>query len=263
MKTCVVIFPIYKAPTQIELAFIENGLKLTQGFKQVIVAPEGLMVDTSFGLLEQLEVKRFAKHYFESISGYNQLLLSKGFYTAFGLFDYMLIHQADVYLFKAELSLWCEKDYDYIGAPWFRPSKLNRNGLFNFLQKIKLAFKKNKIYGNRYNKVGNGGLSLRKISTAIKVLEQTDKNIILKYTKTQGDAFNEDIFWSLEAPKIADFKIPDWQEAMHFAVEFYPEIAYQYLDEQLPFGCHAPLKHNPNFWRKFIPAIDLRSLKTS
>ncbi|WP_316787190.1 DUF5672 family protein [Pedobacter frigiditerrae] len=255
MKSCVIIFPLYQKPTAIELAFLENGLQLTKGFKQVIVAPEGLIVDSSFGLLEQLEVKRFAKHYFEGISGYNQLLLSKGFYTAFGLYDFMLIHQADVYLFKDELQAWCEKDYDYIGSPWFRPDKLNRNALYNLVQKIKLSFKENKVYGNRYNKVGNGGLSLRKISSALKVLTIVNPSLLNKYIKAKGDAFNEDVFWSLEAPQIVEFKIPQWEEGMEFAVEFHPAVAYKYLGETLPFGCHAPLKHNPEFWKKFIPII--------
>ncbi|TCC87011.1 hypothetical protein EZ428_22675 [Pedobacter frigiditerrae] len=255
MKRCVVIFPLYQKPTAIELAFLENGLQLTKGFKQVIVAPEGLMVDKSFGQLEQLEVKRFAKHYFEGISGYNHLLLSKGFYTAFGLYDFMLIHQADVYLFKDELQAWCEKDYDYIGSPWFRPDKLNRNAVYNLGQKIKLSFKKNKIYGDRYNKVGNGGLSLRKISSALKVLAVVEQSLLNKYIKAEGDNFNEDIFWSLEAPLFAEFKIPQWEEGMKFAVEFHPAVAYNYLGETLPFGCHAPLKHNPEFWKKFIPII--------
>lgn len=255
--SCVVVFPLYQVPSSLELAFLENGLRLTQGHKQVIVAPEGLQIDEAYGQLQQLEVKRFAKHFFEGISGYNQLLLSKAFYKAFALFDYILIHQADVYLFKDELKLWCEKNYDYIGAPWFRPDKLNRNGLFNFWQQLKLVFKKNKLYGQRYNKVGNGGLSLRKVQAALQVLDQVDAAVLKPYTQTEGDAFNEDIFWSLEAPKIkTGFRIPDWQEAMHFAVEFHPEIAYRQLGQTLPFGCHAPLKHNPEFWRKFIPEMN-------
>lgn len=255
MKSCIVIFPLYQKPTATELAFLEQGIKHTKGFKQVIIAPEGLVVDNAFGLLEQLEVKRFAKHYFDGISGYNHLLLSKGFYAAFGLYEYMLIHQADVYLFKTELQDWCEKDYDYIGAPFFRPDKLNRNAAYNLLQKAKLSFKKNKIYGNRYNKVGNGGLSLRKISTALTVLEKVNQPLLNQYIKSEGDEFNEDIFWSLEAPQIIDFKIPLMDEGMKFAIEFHPEAAYKYLGEELPFGCHAPLKHNPDFWKKFIPAI--------
>jgi hypothetical protein len=255
MKSCVIVFPLYQAPTETELAFLENGLKLTKGNKQVIVAPEGLDVDGAFGLLEQLEVKRFAQHYFDGIAGYNQLLLSKAFYGTFSLFDYVLIHQADVYLFKDELSIWCEKNYDYIGAPWFRPEKLNRGTIFNAAQSLKLSFKKNKLYGNRYNKAGNGGLSLRKVSTALNVLTEVDPALLKKYTSSSGDEYNEDIFWSLEAPQVADFKIPEWQEAMHFAVEFQPSTAYEYLNQKLPFGCHAPLKHEPDFWRKFIPFI--------
>jgi len=257
MKSCVVIFPLYKAPNKLELAFLERGLKLTNGYKQVIAAPEGLIVDESFGQLERLEVKRFAKHYFESIRGYNQLLLSKGFYTAFALFDYMLIHQADVYLFKDELNFWCEKDYDYIGAPWFRPDQLNPSKPIKIWQNIKLYFKKEKLYASRHNKVGNGGFTLRKINSALKVLEKAKSGLLRKYTHSDGAAFNEDIFWSLEAPQIIDFKIPEWEEAMHFAIEFNPSVAYKYLNEELPFGCHAPLQHDPTFWEKHI--IELKN----
>jgi hypothetical protein len=259
MKTCIVVFPLYGTPSEIELAFLENGLNLTQGFKQVIVAPEGLIIDQSFGLLEKLEVKRFAKHYFDGIRGYNQLLLSKVFYRAFALYDYLLIHQADVYLFKNELSFWCEKGYDYIGAPWFRPNLLNQSKWKQTLHNIKFFFKKNKVYASRHNKVGNGGLTLRKVSSSIEILEQIDPGLLKKYTDMDGDGYNEDIFWSLEAPQVMPFQIPTWEEALHFAIEFNPTVAYQYNNAQLPFGCHAPMKHAPEFWKAFIPVLNLQN----
>ncbi|MES2653896.1 MAG: DUF5672 family protein [Bacteroidota bacterium] len=256
MKSCVVVFPLYKNPDPLELLFLENGIRLTKGFKQVLVAPEGLLIDSSFGLLEQLEVKRFSKHYFEGIRGYNQLLLSRGFYTTFALFDYILIHQADVFLFKDELASWCEKNYDYIGAPWFRPDRLNRGFLFNLLQTVKLAFKKNKVYANRCNKVGNGGLSLRKVNTALKVLDTVPQSLLKQYTHAEGPEFNEDIFWSLVAPTVLQsYIVPEMSEAMQFAIEFEPAKAYEILHQNLPFGCHAPLKHDVEFWKKFIPAL--------
>lgn len=255
MNTCAVVFPIYKLPTPIDFAFLENGINLTKNHKQFIVAPESLQIDNSFGELASLEIKYFPKYFFEGIAGYNKLMLSKDFYSTFNSFDYILIHQADVYLFKNELDLWCAKGYDYIGAPWFRPDKLNKGFLFNLLQKLKIAFKTNKTYAQRHNKVGNGGLSLRKINKALEVLNDIDENILNQYTQTPGEAFNEDIFWSLKVPELYDFKIPEWQEAMAFAFEFYPETAYQYLGQQLPFGCHAPLKHNIEFWKKFIPHL--------
>lgn len=256
MNNCVVIFPLYKTPSKLELSFLENGLEKTNGHLQIIIAPEDLVIDQSFGQLINLEVKRFAKHYFESINGYNKLLLSKDFYEAFAHFEYMLIHQSDVYLFKDELDIWCEKKYDYIGAPWFRPDKLQKDGMYKIIDLIKNYFKKNKVYANRHNKVGNGGLSLRRIETALKVLSIVPIKLLDQYLNLESNGFNEDIFWSLEAPLIlADYKIPKWEEAMHFAVEFKPSIAFKYLDENLPFGCHAPLKHEPEFWKQYIPEL--------
>lgn len=255
MKSCVVIFPLYQKPTELELSFLENGLAKTAGHKHIIVAPDDLIIDESFGLLQQLEVKHFSKKFFSDIAGYNRLLLSKKFYQAFIQYDFLLIHQADVFLFKAELNEWCAKDYDYIGAPFFRPEKLNRNLAYNLFQKIKLTFKKNKIYGSRHNKVGNGGLSLRKINSALQVLDKIDPMILNKYLQTKGCAFNEDIFWSFEAPLVVKLNIPNWEEALRFAVEFHPAVAYAYLGKKLPFGCHAPLKNNPIFWKKFISSL--------
>lgn len=256
MSNCVVIFPIYRILNELELSFLENGLDKTKGHKQIIIAPEGLIIDQSFRQLEILEVKRFPKPYFESINGYNKLLLSKDFYATFSLFEYMLIHQPDVYLFKNELDYWCERNYDYIGAPWFRPDKLNKGSILSFIEKTKQSFKSNTVYCSRYNKVGNGGLSLRNIKTALKLLSITPQKLLDKYLNSEGCDFNEDIFWSLEAPLIlTEYKVPKWEEAMHFAIEFQPSIAYKYLNKTLPFGCHAPLKHEPEFWKEFIPKL--------
>lgn len=256
MKSCVIIFPLYQAPTKIELAFLENGYQLTQTHKQVIVAPEGLAIDERFGMLQQLEVKRFSKHYFEGISGYNQLLLSKSFFQTFQLFDYLLIHQADVFLFHDNLQEWCEKDFDYIGAPWLRPNKLKESYIQKLISTLKLTFKRNKLYAKRANRVGNGGLSLRKISTALKVLNLVKESQLKPYLNSEGAAYNEDIFWSLEAPLLLpEYRIPPLMEALKFAVEFAPQSALKLLNEELPFGCHAPLKHDPEFWKTHIKPL--------
>ncbi|MCY1534375.1 hypothetical protein D9M68_697450 [compost metagenome] len=168
----------------------------------------------------------------------------------------MLIHQTDVFLFKNELQQWCEKNYDYIGAPWFRPDKLNPNFVSAKMQQLKLVWKKNKVYANRHNKTGNGGLSLRCIRTALEVLDVVKPTLIKKYRESASHEYNEDIFWSLEAPAVlTGYRTPGLEEALHFAIEFEPEKAFAYINRELPFGCHAPLKHHPDFWRKFIPVL--------
>lgn len=257
-KQCVVLFPVYQSLSKIEYNFLENGLYKTEGFTQIIIAPESLIVDSSFGNLQHLKVERFSNHYFEGIAGYNKLMLSLEFYNRFKDYEYLLIHQADAYLFKNELEYWCKKQFDYIGAPWYRSSKLNKGFIFDFIYKNlwqPLLVKKRKN-GWLYNKVGNGGLSLRKINTAINILEITPRELLNTYINTTSTAYNEDIFWSIEAPGInKGFKIPACFEALQFSVEFEPKIAYKHLNYKLPFGCHAPLLNDKSFWKDFIPAI--------
>lgn len=255
-KKCVVIIPIYRKLQPEELHFLENGLIKTEGFEQVIVAPLELNIDDSFGGLQSLRKERFPNHYFENIAGYNQLMLSIDFYNRFANFEYLLIHQADVYLFKNELDYWCNQSYDYIGAPWYRSEKLNKGALYSWLYR-KLwqpILAKNRKNGWLYNKVGNGGLSLRRIPSAIKILTQCNPSLLNSYLHASSSNYNEDVFWSVEA-KIIDktFKIPDWKEALKFSIEFEPEKAIEELANTLPFGCHSPMLFEPDFWKKYIP----------
>src|SRR5690606_26030388 len=151
-----------------------------------------------------------------------------------------------------------KKGFDYIGAPWFRPDKIKKLWHNEFLFKIKdsLKFAQNSKYLDRHNKAGNGGLSLRKIKSAIKVIEAAPENILNAYLNADTPDYNEDIFWSLEAPLIQKgFKIPDLKMALNFAIEFQPKEAFEYINRKLPFGCHAPLVHDKNFWKEHIPGI--------
>lgn len=78
-------------------------------------------------------------------------MLSVNFYRSFKEYEFMLIYQLDSYVFRDELLDWCEKDYDYIGAP------VHNFILDNFSQRIDIA-------------TLNGGFSLRKINSALRVL---------------------------------------------------------------------------------------------
>ena len=65
---------------------------------------------------------------------------------------------------------------------------------------------------------------------------------------------NEDGFWAFFAPTYNPiFRIPDTETALRFSFEINPRLCFEQVGGRLPFGCHAWEKHDPEFWRRFIP----------
>lgn len=258
-KQCIVVFPVYKSINEIERECLEQAVIMTEEFTKVFIAPDSLILDDSFASLSNIDVIRFPDKYFEGIAGYNELMLSLEFYQRFEDYEYMLIHQTDAYLFKPELSYWCLKGYDYIGAPWFKPKKILKTKIYNFALRFFpfLYTERAKRRHSLYNNVGNGGLSLRRISSFKHILEVVPSILLDKYKSNDATDHNEDVFWGVEALRLNKaFKKPDWKEALKFSLEEYPSIAYKMNKEQLPFGCHAFNVHETDFWKQFIAPLN-------
>lgn len=77
-------------------------------------------------------------------------------------------------MFKDELTAWCNRGFDYVGAPWTIKKKYE-NPIYKPVLAIKSFIYKLKVKPSRYawlgNKVGNGGLSLRKVDTHLKAVQ--------------------------------------------------------------------------------------------
>jgi hypothetical protein len=125
---------------------------------------------------------------------YSQIFMTEGFYN-FIPTETFLVFQTDSMIFKENkdlIKLFLQ--YDYVGAPWVSD-----------------------------NKVGNGGLSLRKKSKMIEII------------KSKGYVhLNEDIYFSSDVDNKIQYNVPDYTIAKLFSVEtlFYDR----------PFGIH-------NCWR--------------
>jgi hypothetical protein len=234
----IIVIPIYKEKlTELEKASLVQCCKILGKHDISLVCPSGLNVKEYSDVLNKFgarfKIQEFDNGFFESTKTYNLLMLSADFYKRFIAYDFMLIYQLDAYVFKDELDYWCEQGYDFIGAPWNR---------YDFLR--------NKIH---LIEVGvNGGFSLRKISSFIKVLsDEGNGKIILKDFISSGR--NEDGFFSIQAKMIDQtFKVAPYGVAMNFSFEYKPEKLYEMTGHKLPFGCHAWSKCNPQFWKKFI-----------
>lgn len=237
MKVLVVI-PLYKAsPNDNEIKSLIQCFKILKNHPIKFITFKELNVKKyieEIGLCNNYSFEYFDKSYFESINGYNKLMLSKSFYKPFIKFNYLLIYQLDSWIFKDELLKWCNKGYDYVGAPWV-------NWPWSDYQSKNLTIVRkclNKLGVNNFNLVGNGGLSLRKVNSCI-------ANLILFYFNASRFKQNEDYFFSFFITSYNPFfKVAPFSEALKFSFDVNPQVAFELNNQDLPMGCHA--------WHKYL-----------
>lgn len=250
---CAIVIPVYKELTDKyeELSF-RQCLKILHNHPVFLLTHKNLPLSSYERVAVEYNIKLgcvfFDASFFTGIAGYNRLMKSKALYQSFLAYHYILIYQLDAFVFRDELEYWCMQGYDYIGAPLF----INH-------QNISMAI------------VGNGGLSLRKVSFCLRVLSWKWPLLTYKYYNKikylpfilgwennisyyKKNELNEDRFFSdfLHDTYIHS-NLPTPERAAYFAFERYPSYLYQECNKQLPFGCHAFMKYEyDSFWKQFI-----------
>jgi hypothetical protein len=211
-----------------------------------------LLVPDNMNLGEEYKdffIKKIKKNNFSSLQDYNNMMLSKEFYQLFSDYEYILIYQLDALVFSDQLAKWCQKRYDYIGAPWFKAEVLRALGI---------RFHR--------NSVGNGGFSLRRVQAFIDVLTERNHLDTIKrkpfnifhfmisfFSNPPSKQENEDLFWSFEAKRyLPSFKIPSPEIAVSFAFEVGPRYCFSRNNNTLPFGCHAWDRYDRKFWEPYL-----------
>lgn len=261
-----IAIPLYKEkPDRLELLSLQQCMNILHQHPFIFFVPESL--NTIFyqeycANKISFKFQKFKDNYFSGLKSYNKLMMSPVFYRQFSMFEYILIYQLDAWVFRDELLYWCKKGYDYIGAPWFKGWDKASPGA--------------ECIG-----IGNGGLSLRKVSSHRRVLHsfsyikkprelfnnfKINKNFnefteFIKRLTIKNNTFylfndyksNEDYFWGSVVPaNFKWFKLPPVSEALKFSIEVNPSHFIK-KEEELPFGCHAWQKYEPEFWKKYIP----------
>ncbi len=252
-----VIIPLYKNNlSTLEKRSLRQAYTVLSGHPLAIIKPEKLDVTSVLKEFPKVEIISFKNEYFDGIAGYNQLMLSTELYARFLDYDYMLIHQLDAYVFQDDLLEWCSKGYDYIGAPWLKKPvyqwPLVRQYM-SLLLKISHWLKKpNKQM--LWNRVGNGGLSLRKVKSHHETTLRLKDKINFYLEQERSHFYNEDVFWGTEVNRNGIvFSYPDAKEALGFAFDKYPSLCYKMNGNKLPFGCHSWYKRKmKKFWKPII-----------
>ena len=235
----IIIIPVYNTnPKKTELASLQQFSKVYNWKYDVrIICPDDFsdeeVVDyiTLLNAPENVYVqyKRYDSKYFKTTESYSQLLKLNSFYNDYADYDYMLILQTDVWTLSLDnIDEWINKGFDYIGAPILT----------------------NKQHWPSSPCCGNGGLSLRKISSFIKYT--SNKEIIDILNK--NDVYNkyEDVFFCEGISQYMYIDMPTWQECAEFAWDMNPDILWDYTGGEFPhIGIHAWPKNMP-FWKDKI-----------
>jgi hypothetical protein len=266
--SAVILVIVHKAePSSFErVSLIQCGKVFTRR-RIVFICPEGLDVSEYRQLCPSADVEFIDPSWQKDYAQFNRLKVVPLLYEKFSSYQYILFYEPDAFVFRDELDKWCAEDYDYLGAPWFEGFS-SKEGEGNFMG------------------VGNGGFSLRKISSHLKVLNtfslvtSVSENLAKrsKYGVTVKDKvkhtvgflldltirnnthkwFNnfagyEDQFWGMKvAKKFEWFRVPDYPQAAAFAFEMQPRRLFELNGNQLPFGCHAWWKYDLEFWKPHI-----------
>ncbi|MCE7068260.1 DUF5672 family protein [Dyadobacter sp. CY326] len=237
-----VVIPVYKSVlNDNEKLSLKQCMKVLGDYPVQIVKPASLDLSAVKEAYPAIELISLDDVHFKGIAAYNRLMISIEFYKLFIKYEYILIYQLDAYVFRDALSEWCNKGYDYVGAPSLHMPEydaLDADAHETFAS----AFDKHRV-------VLNGGLSLRRIPAIIRYLKIY--NAI--YPAWLG---NEDMLFSQEATRLIPMKLflktPSWRNALAFAFEKSPAATYTLMQHKLPFGCHAWERYDPQFWSAFI-----------
>jgi hypothetical protein len=245
-----VVVPVYR-PTldEHEALSLRQCVDVLGSHPLVLAAPRSLDIGAyPLRTAEVDQVLRFDDSCFTGRDAYNRLLLAPVFYDSLRRFRYILIHQLDAFAFSDELCSWCDRGYDYVGAPWLEawPERVFRS-IMSSGGRLARTMKRGLCCAHGRNiRVGNGGFSLRKVSSFRRVARLA-RPVAAAWTR------NEDVFWAMWAPNFTPgFCVPSMDEAMAFCVETAPRAAFASLGARLPFGCHAWTRHDPEFMQPFI-----------
>ena len=172
--------------------------------------------------------------------------------------EYLLICHTDAWIFRDELADWCRRGYDCVAAPWVRRKVYDLPILKQYLRwRLRRAERAGRmIRQSLYGKIGNGGLSLRRVESFRAACEKYGDEIE-RFCSMGNHLGNEDVFWAV-VPE--GFRYPSQEEALRFAFDTNPRYCYRLCGSRLPMGCHSWSKPRMwRFWQQIIPLPDAAS----
>lgn len=264
---CAIVVPlsINNYFTCYEMISLRHLNKYLGAYPIYFIAPKGSTI-----AYEHHKIIFFPRRFFGSAKSHGKLLLSIQFYKKFSAYKYILFYHLDSLVFSSNLDQWCDRDFDYVGAPWLQckdspwvTSARVGNGGFALLKIQKAVeilskyYRKNPfIYGTSIIEVCWFILYLEKFIDYFNWMDQklmTKVKNLRAYLEKKLPDQNNDIFWSDIANNFdPEFRVASFEDGIKFAFEVCPEDCFIANSYQLPFGCHAWNRYNKKFWEPHI-----------
>jgi uncharacterized protein DUF5672 len=239
------------------------------GYEKYLIAPAGSQVHRA-----GFRTVPFPRKFFGSVAAHNHLLMWPGFYRTFQNYEYILIYHLDSLVFSDALGTWCNAGWDYIGAPWLpcddtpwvKEPRVGNGGFT--LMKVRSVLR---VLRNRYRQEPVRYLAdlltrnRARTWPLFALLERvhlmfpkwrTVSRAVNYWQMIQNPSVhgrNNDFFWSYDAERYwPQFRIAPVDVALQFAFEAAPKVCFELNGRRLPFGCHAWMKFDPEFWQPFL-----------
>jgi len=224
----VTVVPTYRElPTPLEEARLRHSADFLDA-DLVFMAPEGLDVSRYVSIAGRGRVEFFAESWFRSQENYSNLMLTQSFYDRFRKNGVMFLYQLDA-IVRKKIPDSVLENLDYIGSPWFPAFQMTWN-----------PFRQELVSGRgvgirRRVAVGNGGLSLRRISAFRRAS---------RLIPPLRNRINEDLVFSFFSPFVG-IRVANAEFARQLFME--TEARGWTVGSPLPSvaGVHALNKHNP------------------
>lgn len=229
-QTVAVVIPVHKQRLSAsDTLSLSRCATVLADYPLVLAGPRSLDYTAYRQIVPSAQITMFDDPWFGSWNAHNRLMVSPLFYEAFRQFRFILKHELDAFVFQDQLLQWCERGWDYIGAPWHD-------------------------WRGRWTAVGNSGFSLRHVSACLDVLRAKQESdgqsgrepppgAPRRYRLWKGIFRRqqaEDLFWGLDAVRHKpSWRVAPVEEAMRFSVEAGLGKIAGLLQGRPPFGCHG------------------------
>ncbi len=238
-KECIVVIPIYKSELNgIERKSLERCREELCGYPFTFIAPGDIKEQFYLENYPEIPIRKYENWQHDRLDDYNALMLNPEFYQGFSLYEFMFLFQTDGWFLgsKEQFQTFLQMDVDYIGAPWGDEGFRFCKRIIPGAGKIKLLYL---LEQSVTCYVGNGGVSLRRISQMIALLQEKRK-ALLTWEKA------EDLFISYHAQKSkCHFRVASKEVAEGFALEM--NMREKISTGKIPMAVHK--------WETFYPEL--------